>query len=160
MDSASADAYTGSEFVLSFSKRGDDNSRWDRYAGRDGFAIGIPVNVYLPVLGVEPETTERSSYFEEVPLRWTSMSYRPREQEAEALRALYSAHEEPTPNPHPDRDVELSGWFWDQATSTYVGAVASMKNRGFQSERRCATSWPAPATPLPFSTERPRLTAS
>lgn len=46
---------SGSAFTVSFSRYGDDNSQWQRYAGdATGVAFGIRQEAYMPILGDEP----------------------------------------------------------------------------------------------------------
>ena len=62
-------SFRGSAYVLSASRRGDDNAQWDRYADWDGFAIGLPCGVMIPVLG-QPAMSPTRDYVEEFPFRW------------------------------------------------------------------------------------------
>lgn len=127
--------FQGSAFIVSFSRDGDDNSQWDRYAQRDGYAIGIPEDSHMPILGSGPPIGIFRSHIEDVPLRWTRMAYRRRKHQELIRHAVSNMQEGLTRNPYPDEDVDMSALMRDQAVSDYVIAVASIKNRGFRAER-------------------------
>lgn len=127
--------YSSSAFTTSFSRDGDDNSQWDRYAGRNGFAIGIREGSHLPILGEGPAGGGNGAHVEDEPLRWASMVYSRRKQTALIERALGSMHDGMTRNAYPGDDVDMSSVIRDQAISEYVMAAARIKNRGFRAER-------------------------
>ncbi|ALO68166.1 hypothetical protein AS189_18770 [Arthrobacter alpinus] len=127
--------FRGSAFTVSFSRDGDDNSQWDRYAQRDGYAIGIREDSHMPILGCEPPSGTLRGHIEDVPLRWTRMAYRRRKHQTLIRDAVGAMQEGLARNPYPDEDVDMSDLMRDQAVSDYVVAVASIKNRGFRAER-------------------------
>lgn len=127
--------YLASAFTTSFSRDGDDNSQWDRYAKRDGFAIGIREGSHMPILGDEPDGGTTRSNVVDAPLRWASMVYARRKQTALIQHALDNMHDGMMRNAHPEADVDMSSIIRDQAISDYVMAAARIKNRGFRSER-------------------------
>ena len=72
--------YLGSAFTTSFSRDGDDNSQWDRYAGRDGYAIGVRQGSHLPILGDGPTGGGNGFHLVDEPLCWADMVYSRRKQ--------------------------------------------------------------------------------
>lgn len=126
--------FDGSAFVLSCSRRGDDNAQWQRYAGWDGFAIALPEGVHLPVLGQEPPVRP-PGYFEEFPLRWLPLAYKKRDQAATAQRGWGRVLGQLREQDSAPRDFEYGSFFRDRAVSEYVEAVAAIKSKGYESER-------------------------
>lgn len=125
----------GSAFTVSFSRYGDDNSQWQRYAAdATGVAIGIRQGAYMPVLGDEPSVGSVSGIIEDVPLYWTKMLYKRREQQDSIEYAVSEMLDSLSRNPSPDEDVDMSELIRDQALSAYSAAAASVKNKGFRAE--------------------------
>lgn len=93
-------AYAASAFAVSFSKDGDDNAQWDRYAGRDGFAIGFERGTCMPVLGDVDDEAVRWWATDE-PLRWRDMLYTKARQKQRSTEAIRSMWEQLQQNPYP-----------------------------------------------------------
>lgn len=127
-------SFDGSAFVFSLSRRGDDNSQWERYAGWDGYALGLPEGALMPVVG-SPSELPSSGYVEEFPFRWVRLSYKRSDQERVAEEGWYRAHGELTEADHAPREWDFGRFFYDRALSEYVEAVGSMKSRGYECER-------------------------
>ncbi|MHA7303523.1 hypothetical protein [Pseudarthrobacter sp. MDT1-22] len=140
--------FQGSAFSVSFSRYGDDNSQWDRYAGQGtGVAIGIRQGSHMPILGDEGSAGSGYGPIEDVPFHWTKMRYE-RSRQVQAIHSsvgeMLSGMER---NPHPDVDVDMSGLIRDQALSEYARGVASIKNRGFRAEHEIRYVISRPSNP-------------
>lgn len=126
----------GSAFTVSFSRYGDDNSQWERYAkNATGVAVGIRRESYMPVLGDEPAVGSSRGVIEDVPLYWTKMLYKRRKQQEAIEYAFSEMLDGLSRNPFPDDDIDMSDLIRDQAISVYSRAAASIKNPGFRSEK-------------------------
>lgn len=145
--------FDGSAFVLSCSKRGDDNAQWDRYAKWDGFAIALPEGVHMPVLGEDPPTPP-AGYIEEFPLRWVDLAYKKRDQvrvaEAGWGRVMGQLRQEDSA----PRDWDYGDFFHDRAISEFVEAVAAIKSKGYESEREVRYVVKYPDNPSSVYTRR------
>jgi hypothetical protein len=150
LDSAADDAFDGSAFVASFSSDKDSTDQWKAYAEADGFAIGIPRGVRLPVLGVEPNAYPHECYIEETPLRWISLAYGKKAQIAraeEAIARMMSELGEASYVAAKHDDIDLSSIFRDRAKSVYVDGVAAIKHKAFKSEREVRYAVARPSAP-------------
>ncbi|WP_344297919.1 DUF2971 domain-containing protein [Agromyces neolithicus] len=150
LDIAAGAAFDGSAFVTSFSRAKDSTDQWKAYAKPDGFAIGIPRDVRLSVLGVEPETYPRGQYIEETPLRWITLRYRKADQIAQAeegLGRLMSELGEASYVSAKHDDMDLGSIFRDRAKSVYVDSVAAIKHKAFKSEREVRYAVTRPSAP-------------
>jgi hypothetical protein len=140
LESAASDAFSGSAFVACFTPEGDDTPQWQKYAGPDGFAIAIPEGAYLPVVGSEPAGPYPfRSYIEEFPFRWISLLYTKSEQLSAAMtgldRFISGIEEGAYVDARHEESDNFGAIFRDRASSNYVDAVASIKNKNFKSER-------------------------
>lgn len=150
LDIAAAHSFDGSAFVTSFSRDKDSTDQWKAYAKPDGFAIGIPRDVRLPVLGVEPGTQPLGQYIEETPLRWISLRYRKADQIAQAeegLGRLMSELGEAAYVSAKHDDMDFGSIFRDRAKSVYVDSVAAIKHKAFKSEREVRYAVTRPTDP-------------
>ena len=148
LESAGKDLYHGSAFVTCFSPASDDTEQWQKYALADGFAVGIPKGVYLPVVGAQSGALSRETYIEESPFRWLNLIYDKKTQLEAATRAIWEIADGENEGKNVDarHDVgeDFGSIFRDRGSSGYVDAVASIKNRHFFRERevRYAVSRP------------------
>lgn len=135
--------FNGSAFVLSCSRRGDDNAQWQRYAGWDGFAIALPQGVHMPVIGKEP-LARTPGYLEEFPLRWLPLAYKKRDQVAVAEKGWGRVSAQFLEQDNAPSEWDYGNFFYDRAVSEYVEAVAAIKSKGYESEReiRYAVKYP------------------
>jgi hypothetical protein len=151
LDSAANDAYHGSAFVTCFSPVPDDTEQWQKYAQADGFAVGIPYGVYLPVIGEHAATRTHQPYIEEFPLRWLNMLYDKQEQLEVATRAIWEIQtgieEGAYIDARQDADDNFGSIFRDRGSSGYVDAVASIKHKDFIREREVRYAVARPENP-------------
>ncbi|MFE5671671.1 DUF2971 domain-containing protein [Agromyces sp. NPDC056523] len=155
LDVAADDAFDGSAFVTSFSRTKDSTDQWKAYAKPDGFAIGIPRDVRLPVLGSEPSEYSRGRYIEEIPLRWISLRYGKADQIAhadEGLGRVMSELGEAAYISAKHDDIDFGSIFRDRAKSLYVDSVAAIKHKAFKSEREVRYAVTRPTNPAAIKT--------
>lgn len=151
LDKAACDVFHGSAFVTCFSPAGDDTEQWQKYAGADGFAIGIPHGVYLPVVGEPAPAQTMHPYLEEFPLRWLRMLYDKEKQLEVATDAVWEVQkgivEGAYVDSRHDAHDSFGSIFRDQASSAYVDAVASIKHEAFVREREVRYAVTRPDNP-------------
>lgn len=151
LEGAGGDLYHGSAFVTCFSPEPDDTEQWQKYAGANGFAVAIPRDVYLPVVGTELPIPSRGPYIEEFPFRWLDLVYTKPEQLELATRAIWEIHHGEDEGAYVDarHDVgdNFGSIFRDRGSSGYVDAVASIKNRHFFREREVRYAVTKPDNP-------------
>ncbi|KQO99691.1 hypothetical protein [Leifsonia sp. Leaf264] len=139
LEGAGGDLYHGSAFVTCFSPVSDDTEQWQKYALADGFAVGIPRGVYLPVVGIQSGAISRGPYIEEFPFRWLDLIYDKKTQLEIATRAIWEIRDGEDEGAYIDarHDVgdNFGAIFRDRGSSGYVDAVASIKNKHFFRER-------------------------
>jgi hypothetical protein len=139
LEGAGGDLYHGSAFVTCFSPAPDDTEQWQKYALADGFAVGIPRGVYLPVVGTDSGAFSREPYIEEFPFRWLDLIYDKKAQLELATRAIWEIRDGEDEGAYVDarHDVgdNFGSIFLDRGSSGYVDAVASIKHRDFVRER-------------------------
>ncbi|WP_147440911.1 DUF2971 domain-containing protein [Mycetocola zhadangensis] len=123
-------------FGISFSRDGDDNSQWERYAGTDGVAIGVN-RWHFPMLF--DRTGQFSSAVDtnlmDYPLHWMTMRYTKRNQLQIARERLAAAADLME---RADSDsVSFSMWQRANVSAGFALSelIISCKNRGFRSER-------------------------
>lgn len=151
LEGASGDLYHGSAFVTCFSPEPDDTEQWQKYAGADGFAVAIPRDVYLPVVGAHLPIPSRGPYIEEFPYRWLDLVYIKPEQLDLATRAIWEIQHGEDEGAYIDARHEegdnFGSIFRDLGSSGYVDAVASIKNRHFFREREVRYAATKPDNP-------------
>lgn len=139
LEGAGGDLYHGSAFVACFTAESDDTEQWQKYALADGFAVGIPRDVYLPVVGSDSGVLSRGPYIEEFPFRWLDLAYDKKTQLELATRAIWQIRDGEDEGAFIDarHDVgeNFGSIFRDRGSSGYVDAVASIKNKHFFRER-------------------------
>ena len=139
LEGAGGDLYHGSAFVTCFSPEPDDTEQWQKYAGANGFAVAMPRDVYLPVVGTEVPISSRWPYIEEFPFRWLDLVYNKPEQLELATRAIWDIHHGEEEGAYVDARHDAGDNFGsisrDRGSSRYVDAVASIKNTHFFRER-------------------------
>lgn len=128
--------FDGSAFTVSFSRHGDDNSQWERYADNGGgVAIGIRQGSYMPILGAEAQVGTSTGVIEDIPFYWTEMLYKRRKQNAAIDSAASEMLSGMSRNAYPEDGIDMSRLIQDQAISEYARAAASIKNAGFRAEK-------------------------
>lgn len=151
LEGASSDLFHGSAFVTCFSTEADDTEQWQKYALADGFAVGIPRGVYLPVVGAHSGGVSRAPYIEEFPFRWLDLAYDKPTQRDLATRAIWHIKESQDEGSYVDsrHDVgdNFGSIFRDRGSSSYVDAVASIKHRDFRREREVRYAVTRPENP-------------
>lgn len=139
LEGAGGDLYHGSAFVTCFSPLSDDTEQWQKYALADGFAVGIPRGVYLPVVGADSGALSREPYIEEFPFRWLDLAYKKDAQLDLATRAIWQIRDGEDEGAYVDarhdEGENFGSIFRDRGSSGYVDAVASIKNKHFSRER-------------------------
>ncbi|WP_275002390.1 hypothetical protein [Promicromonospora iranensis] len=142
VERASSDLFVGSAFACCFSRNGDIKKQWEEYGGKDGFSIGIPKGVRLPVVGQARE--ESFTFHDELPLRWLSMHYGEEQQLTAAERGLWGFIQEwAVGQPGwSDEDFDGTQFLRDRLSSIYTSAAATIKNEifSFEDEIRYALS--------------------
>lgn len=131
---AAKDIFRATAFVCCFSHDGDLPAQWEAYTGEDGFSIGIPEGVRLPVLGTEDNT--RHAFYDETPLRWLPMLYGASEQSEAvqaAIHAVIREYEVGYPG-QSDPEFDGSSMFRDRLSSEYACLVARIKAERYRSE--------------------------
>lgn len=151
LEGAGGDLYHGSAFVTCFSPVPDDTEQWQKYALADGFAVGIPRDVYLPVLGTHSGALSGGPYIEEFPFRWLDLVYKKNAQLEAATRAIWEIRNGEEEGAYVDarHDVgdNFGSIFRDRASSGYVDAVASIKHKDFFREREVRYAVTRPENP-------------
>jgi hypothetical protein len=139
LEGAGGDLYHGSAFVTCFSPEPDDTEQWQKYAFADGFAVGIPRGVHLPVVGEHTGSLSSAPYIEEFPFRWLDLAYDKKTQLELATRAIWEIHfgvdEGAYIDARHDAGENFGSIFRDRGSSSYVDAVASIKHKDFIRER-------------------------
>lgn len=128
IEQASSDLFVGSAFACCFSRNGDIKKQWEEYGGGDGFSIGIPRGVRLPVVGQLRE--ESCSFYDELPLRWLPMHYGEEQQLTAAERGLWGFIQEwAVGQPGwSDEDFKGTRFLRDRLSSIYTSAAATIKD--------------------------------
>lgn len=151
LEGAAGDLYHGSAFVTCFSPEPDDTEQWQKYAGATGFAIAMPRDVYLPVVGTQLPIPPRGPYIEEFPFRWLDLVYDKPDQLELATRAIWEIHHGEDEGAYIDARHDMAdnfgSIFRDRGSSGYVDAVASIKNKDFFREREVRYAVTKPDNP-------------
>lgn len=151
LEGAGGDLFHGSAFVTCFSSVPDDTEQWQKYALADGFAVGIPRGVYLPVVGTHSGALSRAPYIEEFPFRWLDLVYDKKAQLELATRAIWEIRDGEEEGAyidarHDDGD-NFGSIFRDRGSSGYVDAIASIKHKDFFREREVRYAVTRPENP-------------
>lgn len=136
IERAGGDLFVSSAFACCFSRYGDIEKQWMKYGGEDGdgFSIGIPKGVRLPVVG---RATERLfSFYDEFPLRWLSMYYGTQQQLSAAQRSLWCFVQEWAVGAPgwSDKDFDGKPFLRDRLGSIYTSAAATIKDESLEFE--------------------------